>query len=239
MRRKAAFAILTSAVLAGLIVVSAWGLPARELAGKACSQDLRAGGAFSLEQSFKPANLIRLHIIANSNDPGDQELKYRVRDAIIAAFRPELLKLHSRTEAEALLSSDRGKITSIAEQVMASNGRQYPARVEIGDFDFPTRTYGDLVLPAGNYRAVRVILGQGAGANWWCVLFPPLCFVDVSGAGITTGDAVKDPGAALTNGSALPPEADPVAGGGGIKLRLRVLDWLESESGYMARVLGS
>ena len=115
------------------------------------------------------------------------------------------------------MAADQGKIVRIAEQVMADNGRRYPARVEIGDFDFPTRTYGDLVLPAGNYRAVRVILGQGAGANWWCVLYPPLCFVDIAGSGIQTGDAVKDPGAAMANVPAQPllaqEEMNPVAGG--------------------------
>lgn len=225
MRRKAALVILIGMVLAGLIVTSAWRLAARERAGKAYDHD----------------NLIRLHIIANSNDLGDQELKYRVRDAIITAFRPELLKLRSRTEAEALLASDQGKIASIAEQVMADNGRRYPARVEIGDFDFPTRTYGDLVLPAGNYRAVRVILGRGAGANWWCVLFPPLCFVDAAGAGIMTGDAVKD-SATMVNGPVQPllaqHEMNPVVGAS-VRLRLRVLDWLENESGYMARVFSS
>jgi stage II sporulation protein R len=185
-----------------------------------------AGGIYSHN------NLIRLHIIANSNDPGDQALKYRVRDAIIAAFSPELLKLRSRAEAEKLLTADQGKIERLAEQVIAANGRGYPARAVIGNFDFPTRSYGDLVLPAGNYRAVRVILGQGAGANWWCVLYPPLCFVDAAGSGIQTGEAGKDSGAAMANGPAqLPPaqeQLNPVVGGGSVRLRLRVLDWLDA-----------
>jgi stage II sporulation protein R len=229
MRRKAALVVLIGVVLTGLIVTSAWVLAARERAGK----------------TYNHENLIRLHIIANSNDPGDQELKYHVRDAIISAFRPELLKVRSRTEAEALLASDQGKIASIAERVVADNGRRYPARVEIGDFDFPTRTYGDLVLPAGNYRAVRVVLGQGAGANWWCVLFPPLCFVDAAGAGIRAPSgraALKDSGAALANGPWQSPlgqqEINPVVGGS-VRLRLRALEWLENETGYMARVFSS
>jgi stage II sporulation protein R len=226
MRRKVAVLIVIGVLLTVIAMTSKWRQADWEPAGEAYNHD----------------NLIRLHIIANSNDPGDQAMKYRVRDAIIAAFRPELLKLRSRTEAEALLAAKQGKIVSIAEQVMASNGRRYPARVQIGDFDFPTRTYGNLVLPAGNYRAVRIVLGQGAGANWWCVLFPPLCFVDAAGAGIRApserGDAAKDSGAALANGPVQAPlaqqEMNPVVGGS-VSLRLRALEWLRNESGYLAR----
>jgi stage II sporulation protein R len=224
MGRKAVVLIFIGVLLAVMAMTSAWRLAARERASKAYNHN----------------NLIRLHIIANSNDPGDQELKYRVRDAIITAFSPELQRLRSRADAEALLAADQGKIVRLAERVIADNGRRYPARVEIGDFDFPTRTYGNLVLPAGNYRAVRVILGRGAGANWWCVLYPPLCFVDIAGSGIQTGDAVKDPGAAMANVPAQSPltqeEMNPAAGGSSVRLRLRVLDWLANQSGYMARL---
>jgi stage II sporulation protein R len=221
MGRKVAVLIIIGVLLAGLVVTSAWRLGAWERASKAYNHD----------------NLIRLHIMANSNDPGDQEVKYRVRDAIVAAFRPELLRVSSRAEAEALLAADQAKIARLAEQVVAANGRSYPARVEIGNFDFPTRAYGDLVLPAGNYRAVRVILGQGAGANWWCVLYPPLCFVDITGSGVQTSDA-GNPGATLANGPGQPSwaqeETSPVAGSGSVRLRLKILDWLEAGSEYMA-----
>jgi stage II sporulation protein R len=204
-------------------------------------------------------SLIRLHIIANSDDPGDQEMKYEVRDRLIAALRPELLQLRSRAEAEALLAADRGKIAGIAEQVITDNGYSYPARVEIGDFAFPDRTYGNLVLPAGDYRAVRIVLGQGAGANWWCVLFPPLCFVDISGAGIGTGGvsskppaeepgllpAVREDAGKLTSwvlaerpkGTGVVPETLPdTLDGNSVKLKLKVLDWLQDETARMAKL---
>ena len=131
MGRKAVVLIFIGVLLAVMAMTSAWRLAARERASKAYNHD----------------NLIRLHIIANSNDPGDQELKYRVRDAIITAFSPELQRLRSRADAEALLAADQGKIARLAERVIADNGRRYPARVEIGDFDFPTRTYGTWSCP--------------------------------------------------------------------------------------------
>lgn len=231
MKRKAVIIILTGILLAGSGVPWALRLAAGERSGAA---DDRGG-------------LIRLHIIANSDDPGDQELKYKVRDRLVAALRPELLRLRSRAEAEALLAADRGKIASIAEQVIAADGYTYPARVEIGDYAFPARAYGGLVLPAGDYRAVRVVIGQGAGANWWCVLFPPLCFVDASGAGIGTGDAgsgalAEEPGLAPVvreEATGRPPGTGvtPVAPGeNDVTLRLKVLDWLQDETARMARL---
>ncbi len=227
MRRRVGIAILVGVLLTGLLAPYITQVFAKEQASKA----------------YNPENLIRLHIIANSNNAQDQELKYRVRDAIVAALRPELLKLHSRPEAESLLTAERDKIVGIAEQTIAANGYSYPARMEIGNFNFPTRAYGSLVLPAGSYRAVRIVLGQGAGANWWCVLFPPLCFVDVAGSGVKTGYAGKDPGETLAKGAttivAANDDLAPVAEGGGVQLRLRMLDWLETESGYMARLFSS
>lgn len=227
MRRKVAIAILIGVLLTGLIVPTVLQLIAQERASKAYNHD----------------NLIRLHIIANSNDPQDQELKYHVRDAIVAALRPELLHLRSHAEAEALLAADRSKIAQIAEQTITADGYSYPARVEIGNFAFPTKAYGDLVLPAGDYRAVRVVLGQGAGANWWCVLFPPLCFVDVASSGIRTGDAGSNLSETLAKGPGSAPMVqdgmNPVVNGGRVRLRLRMMDWLETESGRMARLFSS
>ncbi|MGD0152679.1 MAG: stage II sporulation protein R [Thermacetogeniaceae bacterium] len=227
MRRRVAIAILAGVLLTGLMGPYTLQVVAKERASKAYNQE----------------NLIRLHIIANSNNPQDQALKYQVRDAIVAALRPELLQLHSRPAAEALLAAERDRIIRIAEQTIAANGYSYPARMEIGNFNFPTRAYGDLVLPAGNYRAVRIVLGQGAGANWWCVLFPPLCFVDVAGSGVRTGYTGKDPGETLAKGAAptvaVKDDLNPVVDGGGVQFRLRMLDWLETESGYMARLFSS
>ena len=218
--------IIIGVLLAGLIVPSAL-VAARNRTSNTYNHD----------------NLIRLHIIANSNDPKDQALKYHVRDAIVAALRPELLRLRNRSEAETLLTSGRGKIIRIAEQTMAAGGYSYPARVEIGNVDFPTRAYGNLVLPAGNYRAVRIVLGQGAGANWWCVLFPPLCFVDVASSGITTGDAGKGLSETLAKGAnssaSVQDDLNPVANGRGVRLKLRMLDWLETETGQMAKLFSS
>lgn len=139
--------------------------------------------------SFAPAapadansGLIRLHVIANSDSPADQAVKYQVRDAIVGAMGEKFSRAGNAQEAREIVFENLGYIQQLAVEKVRSAGRDYPVTVELGRFPFPARTYhgwtADFTLPAGDYEAVRVVLGQGAGANWWCVLFPPLCFVD-------------------------------------------------------------
>ncbi|MGQ9823874.1 MAG: stage II sporulation protein R [Desulfotomaculales bacterium] len=139
--------------------------------------------------SFAPAapadagnGLIRLHVIANSDSPADQAVKYQVRDAIVGVMGEKFSRAGNAQEARLIVQENLDCIRQLAVEKVRSAGRDYPVTVELGRFPFPARTYhgsfADFTLPAGNYEAVRVILGRGAGANWWCVLFPPLCFVD-------------------------------------------------------------
>lgn len=136
------------------------------------------------QEAYTPDNLIRLHVIANSDRPADQALKYEVRDVVLRELSPRLATVSRIEEAEAVVRRERDRLEEIANSYLASRGVPYRARVELGNYAFPTRSYYDLVLPAGEYKAVRVVLGEGEGQNWWCVLFPPLCFVDIA----TTGD---------------------------------------------------
>ena len=116
-------------------------------------------------------NIVRLHILANSDSSEDQLLKIKVRDALLEHSRNEFTK-----KSQVLSQLDLYK--QIAEKTISDNGYSYPVTVEYGNFAFPTKEYKNIRLPAGNYDAVRVKIGNAEGQNWWCVMFPPLCFVD-------------------------------------------------------------
>lgn len=118
-------------------------------------------------------DILRLHVIANSDATRDQTVKLRVRDAILTHMPP----CDSAAEAEAYLLTHGQEILLAAERTLAADGLPYGAQLMLGTSAFPERTYDRLTFPAGDYRALKVILGRGAGQNWWCVLFPPLCIV--------------------------------------------------------------
>lgn len=131
-------------------------------------------------QSGLAANVIRFHVIANSDSKEDQEIKEKVRDAILNEMAPVLSDSDSIEETRNLILDNRDKIKKIAEEVIHKNGKSYPVEVTLGPAVFPTKQYGDIVLPTGEYEALRVSIGKAQGKNWWCVMFPPLCFVDVT-----------------------------------------------------------
>lgn len=132
------------------------------------------------QDKYNPHNLIRFHVIANSDGERDQAMKRKVRDLIVEHVTPEFAKARNLDEARIIADQHLAEIKTIAENEVKAWGADYQIQVMRGTFDFPVKTYGQLTLPAGSYEAVRVVIGQGQGANWWCVLFPPLCFVDVS-----------------------------------------------------------
>ncbi|MGN0520238.1 MAG: stage II sporulation protein R [Candidatus Fimenecus sp.] len=120
--------------------------------------------------------VLRMHVIANSDSEEDQAVKLKVRDAVLAAGEELFDGSLTAAEAETVLDSEKQALQQAAETVLRENGFSYGVRVEIGKDFFNTRTYdGKVTLPAGEYEAVRVILGEGKGQNWWCVMFPPLC----------------------------------------------------------------
>ncbi len=116
-------------------------------------------------------NIVRLHVLANSDSVEDQKLKLQVRDAILEHSRANFTK-----KSDVKTKLDEYK--EIAEAVISEKGYSYPIEVEYGNFKFPTKEYNNIRLPAGNYDALRVKIGNAEGQNWWCVMFPPLCFVD-------------------------------------------------------------
>lgn len=139
---------------------------------------LLAGEGGAGERAVGPDGLIRLHIIANSDSAADQAIKYRVRDAVTAYLAPRLSGAASLADARRIVAENRAAILAVAGEVVAAAEAGYPVSLDTGYFDFPLRAYGSLVLPPGRYEAVRILLGAAVGQNWWCVLFPPLCFID-------------------------------------------------------------
>ena len=125
-------------------------------------------------------NFFRLHILANSNSEVDQNLKLKVRDAIIEHMNSQDFSESSKYEVISIVEKDLENYKVIAEKVISDMGFDYSVSVEIGNFHFPTKVYGNISLPAGYYDALRIKIGNAEGQNWWCSLFPPLCFVDIS-----------------------------------------------------------
>ena len=121
--------------------------------------------------------IIRLHVIANSNTVGDQALKLKVRDAVIA-YMDDQKGLSTVDETRDFLKNDLKRLETIADGIIAAEGYDYSAKANIGVRYIPEKTYGDITFPAGNYEALNITLGEGEGENWWCVLFPPLCLLD-------------------------------------------------------------
>jgi stage II sporulation protein R len=135
-------------------------------------------------------NLVRLHVVANSDSPEDQQLKRDVRDVVIEYMRLKLKDAKDIEAAKKVIVENSGEIKAIAENEIKIQNKDYNVDVMLGSYPFPTKVYGDISLPAGNYQALRIVLGNGEGQNWWCVLFPPLCFVDATHG--TVPDTVKD-----------------------------------------------
>ena len=137
--------------------------------------------------TFIPKEAIRLRILANSNSPQDQEIKRIVRDRVNAQITEWVQDLTTLEEARMIILGNLGEIQAIAEQVLEEKKSAHRVETKFGKVRFPTKLYGNFLYPAGDYEAILITIGEGKGANWWCVLFPPLCFLDFS-----TGTAVSD-----------------------------------------------
>lgn len=120
-------------------------------------------------------DVLRLHILANSDSEEDQRVKLEVRDALLNCGNKLFSGKTDRESAERILASEKDMLTDIANKVLKQNGYQYEAEIQLTEEVFTTRTYDQYTLPSGKYLALKVVLGEGAGKNWWCVMFPPLC----------------------------------------------------------------
>ncbi len=128
-----------------------------------------------LLSACQTGEIIRIHVIASSNSPEDQAIKYQIRDAVIDAFGKMMVDSATCDEMFALLSEQQPAFEQVAQERARALGFGGPVTVQVGVMELPPKTYGSVTLPRGEYRAIRITLGQGKGENWWCVLFPQLC----------------------------------------------------------------
>ncbi|MGL4849230.1 MAG: stage II sporulation protein R [Clostridium sp.] len=124
--------------------------------------------------------LIRFHVLANSDSKEDQELKMKVKNEVIKYMEPLLKKSESLDMTRELLNENKEKIMGIAKEVIKKEGYDYSVKIEFKRENFPEKVYGNIILPQGEYEAFRILIGEHKGENWWCVMFPPLCFTDVT-----------------------------------------------------------
>lgn len=123
---------------------------------------------------------LRFHIIANSDSEADQQIKMQVRDAVLLATQQGIESCGNEAQAEEYIDTNLEIIEATANAVLEESGVDYRAHAEMGTFHFPDRTYRDVTYPEGDYRALRIVLGEGGGENWWCVIFPPLCISEIA-----------------------------------------------------------
>ena len=146
-----------------------------------CASSYVSAVSSDLEKS-----VFRLHVIANSNSDEDQNLKYIVRDKLIEYMNSISMNINSKEEVIKIATEHLDDFYTIANKTIKEQGFDYEVKVNIGNYSFPTKSYGDISLPAGFYDALKVEIGEAKGQNWWCVMFPPLCFVDVSSGIVPT-----------------------------------------------------
>ena len=149
-----------------------------------------AGGIYS-EKVFNniSENVVRLHVIANSDSEYDQNMKLKVRDAVIKYSNDSFKDCKSSAELLLALETDMESIEQVAQECLDAEQSGYKARVSVGKCDFPAKSYGNYCFPAGEYQALRIEIGEADGKNWWCVLFPPLCYVSENAVSVSESAA--------------------------------------------------
>ena len=137
-------------------------------------------GAYQYKQEVLAKELaekiLRFHVLANSDATKDQELKLQVRDAVGVYMQQELAEAESLAESRAIVAQDLDEIVKLAEKIVEENGFAYEVAASLARVDFPEKTYGSYGFPAGEYEALQVVIGEGKGQNWWCVMYPNMCF---------------------------------------------------------------
>lgn len=179
-RRNGAAEALALVLVAGALLFAGWGFAEARKVSKAYTPH----NLSRLQTQSVPAGIVRLHVIGNSDSAFDQEVKLMVRDAIIETFGAELAAVKDSTEAESVITESLQQIEEVAVECLSLNGMDYGAKAALKTVYFPDRSYEttegqEVFLPQGDYRALQVVLGKGEGANWWCVMYPPLCYFDL------------------------------------------------------------
>ncbi len=179
--------------------------------------------------------VVRFHVLANSDSEEDQALKLLVRDKILDEFEPGIGASGSAQETKEYLAARLNGITACAEAVIKGQGFDYPVTAKIEKVFFPTKAYGDVIFPPGEYEALRIFIGEGAGQNWWCVMFPPLCYVDLTRPIPETemtllNETVSDEGYKLLTHQ----EQDD-----SVKVKFKIVEWWQSLTGGAPKTDGA
>jgi stage II sporulation protein R len=164
--------------------------------------------------------IVRFHVIANSDSDEDQAIKLEVKKAIVSYTSDILSSSQSIEETRQLLLDNTDNIINIAKDVVSENGYDYAVTAELTDAYFPTKSYGNYTFPPGTYQAYQIKIGEAKGQNWWCVLYPPLCFIDISHGivGAESEDMLRE---TLTTD-----EFDAISGEYKVKFKFRYLKFL-------------
>lgn len=136
--------------------------------------------------------IIRFHIRANSNLKEDQDLKQKIRDEILSSMGDKFKSIDNIEESRQLIMDNLQEMKSITQKVIHKEGKDYEVAVSLGLDNFPIRKYGSLILPQGEYETLLIEIGEAKGQNWWCVMFPPLCFVDITHSTAIASDDTDD-----------------------------------------------
>lgn len=180
---------------------------------------LTAGVWSSASASALAGQVLRLHVVANSDTQEDQVLKLQVRDAVLEQADLLLEDVTDRGEAEAVLSQQLQALAEAGAAVVAGAGYDYPVTVSLEDCWFPTKVYDGFSLPAGTYRALRIVIGEGGGQNWWCVVFPPLCL----------GSVTEEVAATAAQAGLSEDQVSLITGrDGGYVLKFKLMEWWDS-----------
>ncbi|MDY2922332.1 MAG: stage II sporulation protein R [Eubacterium sp.] len=175
----------------------------------------------ALSQQHIASQIIRLHVIANSDETADQTLKKEVKDQVVTYLRSKMNQATTIQAARQVICQEMDALKQIAEKKIRQEGYDYPVTVSLGTTYFPVKEYGDMAFPAGDYEALRVQIGESKGRNWWCVMYPSLCLVD--GVYQTVPESSKDKLKQVLSTSEYQSLVD---GGEDVQFRLRFLDWL-------------
>lgn len=174
------------------------------------------------EQRAIAEQIIRLHVIANSDTEEDQKLKMKVKETIVTYLRGEMQDAVSVDEARQAIVEHLPEIEEIATEKMRAEGYDYTAEATLGESYFPVKEYGDLTFPAGDYEALRVRLGKSEGRNWWCVMYPTLCFVD------STYQVVPESSKEQLKQNLTSEEYDSLLDGGDdVSYSWKILEWIQ------------
>ena len=189
-----------------------------DMEGDVLAMDEENGG---LEDGMPYSGIIRFHVRANSDSEEDQELKMAVKEDVVAFLEPLLEDCNSVAESKNVIVSNLQNIYSISINALVEMGCDDSVKVYVTEEEFPAKTYGDLTFPAGEYQALRIDIGEAKGQNWWCVMYPPLCFIDESMV------VISERGKETLEENLTPQEYADLFAGSEVKLESRLWNWLQ------------